>query len=261
MEKIKVNEEQCIGCGACQAVCPEVFEVEDVAHTELHGDQVRSFDKVNDVAALAVGFGIKGLALRARKRALIPEILQHVFIIPVVEPGIRVIIFNADQIQRHGGGHAGERTRPVGGIVVLGGSHVIGRDAADSLGDLIRHAALHVADAVVAVLAFAVRQILAVGAHVEAVRAAAAGDGVADGEVAALFAVLVYGLLGGRQRRAAARQDHQQSQHDGKGTFDALFHSDTSNCVSFCGEKGCAIFQCGKGRTPFSHRYPESERA
>ena len=31
--KLKVNEDLCIGCGACQAVCPEVFEVEDVAHT------------------------------------------------------------------------------------------------------------------------------------------------------------------------------------------------------------------------------------
>ena len=27
--KLKVNEDVCIGCGACQAVCPEAFEVED----------------------------------------------------------------------------------------------------------------------------------------------------------------------------------------------------------------------------------------
>ena len=31
--KLKVNEEMCIGCGACRAVCPEVFEVDGVAHT------------------------------------------------------------------------------------------------------------------------------------------------------------------------------------------------------------------------------------
>lgn len=29
--KLKVNEDLCIGCGACQAVCPEVFEVDGVA--------------------------------------------------------------------------------------------------------------------------------------------------------------------------------------------------------------------------------------
>ncbi len=27
--KLKVNKDLCIGCGACQAVCPEVFEIED----------------------------------------------------------------------------------------------------------------------------------------------------------------------------------------------------------------------------------------
>lgn len=29
--KVKVIEEQCIGCGACQSICPDVFEVEDVS--------------------------------------------------------------------------------------------------------------------------------------------------------------------------------------------------------------------------------------
>ncbi len=27
--KLKVNKDLCIGCGACQAVCPDVFEIED----------------------------------------------------------------------------------------------------------------------------------------------------------------------------------------------------------------------------------------
>ena len=26
---LKINKDLCIGCGACQAVCPEVFEIED----------------------------------------------------------------------------------------------------------------------------------------------------------------------------------------------------------------------------------------
>ena len=27
--KLKVDKDLCIGCGACQAVCPDVFEIED----------------------------------------------------------------------------------------------------------------------------------------------------------------------------------------------------------------------------------------
>ena len=27
MNKIKIDKEKCIGCGACQSICPEVFEV------------------------------------------------------------------------------------------------------------------------------------------------------------------------------------------------------------------------------------------
>lgn len=27
--KVKVNQETCIGCGACQAVAPDVFEIKD----------------------------------------------------------------------------------------------------------------------------------------------------------------------------------------------------------------------------------------
>jgi ferredoxin len=27
--KIKIDKEKCIGCGACQAVCPDVFQLDD----------------------------------------------------------------------------------------------------------------------------------------------------------------------------------------------------------------------------------------
>lgn len=27
--KLEVNKDLCIGCGACQAICPDVFEIED----------------------------------------------------------------------------------------------------------------------------------------------------------------------------------------------------------------------------------------
>ena len=29
--RLKVNEDACIGCGACQAICSEVFEIDGVA--------------------------------------------------------------------------------------------------------------------------------------------------------------------------------------------------------------------------------------
>lgn len=29
MKKFKVNKDICIGCGACAAICPEVFDIDD----------------------------------------------------------------------------------------------------------------------------------------------------------------------------------------------------------------------------------------
>ena len=33
--KFIVDQETCIGCGACEGTCPEVFEVEDVSSVKL----------------------------------------------------------------------------------------------------------------------------------------------------------------------------------------------------------------------------------
>lgn len=40
--ELRVNKDLCIGCGACQAVCPDVFEIEDdgLAHAKV--------DKIDD---------------------------------------------------------------------------------------------------------------------------------------------------------------------------------------------------------------------
>lgn len=33
--KFKVDQELCIGCGACEGVCPEVFELDDKSQVKL----------------------------------------------------------------------------------------------------------------------------------------------------------------------------------------------------------------------------------
>lgn len=32
--KLEVNQDVCIGCGACQAICPDVFEINDEGFAE-----------------------------------------------------------------------------------------------------------------------------------------------------------------------------------------------------------------------------------
>ena len=32
---IKVNKEKCIGCGLCQSLCPEVFEIDDESKAKV----------------------------------------------------------------------------------------------------------------------------------------------------------------------------------------------------------------------------------
>lgn len=43
--KVKVNKELCIGCGACQSIVPEVFEIEDdglaTAKEEVINDNIK----------------------------------------------------------------------------------------------------------------------------------------------------------------------------------------------------------------------------
>ena len=38
--KLEVNQDICIGCGACQAICPEVFEINDEGLAEAIVDVV-----------------------------------------------------------------------------------------------------------------------------------------------------------------------------------------------------------------------------
>ena len=45
--KLKVNEDVCIGCGACQAVCGEVFQINDSGLASVIVDEI-SEDVMDD---------------------------------------------------------------------------------------------------------------------------------------------------------------------------------------------------------------------
>lgn len=38
--KLEVNQDVCIGCGACQAICPEVFEINDEGFAQATVDVI-----------------------------------------------------------------------------------------------------------------------------------------------------------------------------------------------------------------------------
>ncbi len=43
--KAKVNKDACIGCGACSAVCPNVFELGDDGFANVKVEEVAESDK------------------------------------------------------------------------------------------------------------------------------------------------------------------------------------------------------------------------
>lgn len=50
--KVKVNKDACIGCGACVAICDEVFEINDEGLSEAKVEEVKEElqDEVRDAA-------------------------------------------------------------------------------------------------------------------------------------------------------------------------------------------------------------------
>ena len=213
------------GFGAAQiklkAVCKHaaiaddtIGTIEDVTHAELHGDKICALNEFDDVAALAAFALHIGVAFaHAVNGAFIAEILEHVLVIGIVQFGIGEAVVHTEQVKRNGSGHAGIGERPIGGVLV---GHIHRRCAADSLGDLIRHTALHVAQFICAVLTLAVGQVFAVITDVKAFGAAAAGDGIADGEIAALLAVLIDGFGSRAKRCVHAGNDKQQRKQKNK---------------------------------------------
>lgn len=45
--KVKVNQEACIGCGACQAIAPDVFEFNEEGYAETK-EETNSLDTMNE---------------------------------------------------------------------------------------------------------------------------------------------------------------------------------------------------------------------
>lgn len=53
-KKIKINQENCIGCGTCQAVCPEVFELDEEsmkAKVKENADIEKNQECINEAIA------------------------------------------------------------------------------------------------------------------------------------------------------------------------------------------------------------------
>ncbi len=50
--KVKVNKDVCIGCGACTAICPDVFEFSDEGYAKAISEKVEESkeDEVKDAA-------------------------------------------------------------------------------------------------------------------------------------------------------------------------------------------------------------------
>ncbi len=50
--KVYVKKEDCIGCGMCADVCPEVFEIGSDGYSDAVGDPTDNFDKVMEAAEI-----------------------------------------------------------------------------------------------------------------------------------------------------------------------------------------------------------------
>ena len=46
--KVKVDKDSCIGCGACAAICPEVFDLDDDGLSEVKTEEVKD-NNIDDV--------------------------------------------------------------------------------------------------------------------------------------------------------------------------------------------------------------------
>lgn len=59
MAKVTVNKDKCIGCGACTATCPEVFEFDDDGLAKAVKDEVN-----DDVKTAAEGCPTEAIEIK-----------------------------------------------------------------------------------------------------------------------------------------------------------------------------------------------------
>ncbi len=45
--KVKVNRDNCIGCGACESICPEVFQLDDDGLSTVVWDESKKIDETS----------------------------------------------------------------------------------------------------------------------------------------------------------------------------------------------------------------------
>jgi len=53
--KIQVDQDLCIGCGACVNLCPEVFELDDNGKSKVLNDRCENYDSQMIVDSCPVG--------------------------------------------------------------------------------------------------------------------------------------------------------------------------------------------------------------
>lgn len=46
--EVKLNRDACIGCGACAAICPDVFEIDDEGLSKVVSTEIKA-ENVDDV--------------------------------------------------------------------------------------------------------------------------------------------------------------------------------------------------------------------
>ncbi len=59
--KLEVDKDVCIGCGACQAICPEVFEIDDDGLAKVISDNVPK-DKIEDATDAKEGCPVSAIS-------------------------------------------------------------------------------------------------------------------------------------------------------------------------------------------------------
>ena len=66
--KVKVNRDACIGCGACAAICPDVFEIDDEGLSKAKKEIVDENDK-KDLLNIVESCPVSAIVIEDEKEA------------------------------------------------------------------------------------------------------------------------------------------------------------------------------------------------